>query len=174
MSTVITLNTYLQSLPSHHQCRGYIHTYMCVHDSETDDCGTVWGGNIHKIMTTLAGGFLVTYYHDAERKVSKSNLDQGRKQRRPLRQTAVDAWHGWSLKFSFCVFLSDKTIEKSIPFSSWERPKNQKRPPKLIMCVLNWIGRKQRNRCLSTSVVRMQANQLPKILQSCNDHIHGG
>ena len=24
MSTVITLNTYLQSLPSHHQCRGYI------------------------------------------------------------------------------------------------------------------------------------------------------
>ena len=22
---------------------------MCVHDSETDDCGTVWGGSIHKI-----------------------------------------------------------------------------------------------------------------------------
>ena len=41
MSTVITLNTYLQSLSSHHQCRGYIHTYMCVHDSETDDSGTV-------------------------------------------------------------------------------------------------------------------------------------
>ena len=40
MSTVIALNTYLQSLPSHHQCRGYIYTYMCVHDSETDDCGT--------------------------------------------------------------------------------------------------------------------------------------
>ena len=32
-------------------------------------------------MTTLAGGFLVINYHDAERKVSKSNLDQGRKQR---------------------------------------------------------------------------------------------
>ena len=53
MSTVITLNTYLQSLPSHHQCRGYIHTYMCVHDSETDDCGTVWGGNIHKIIILM-------------------------------------------------------------------------------------------------------------------------
>ena len=49
MSTVITLNTYLQSLPNHitnaevifiHICV-YIHTYMCVHDFETDDCGTV-------------------------------------------------------------------------------------------------------------------------------------
>ena len=40
-STVITVNTYLQSLPSHHQCRGYIHRYMCVHDFETDNCGTV-------------------------------------------------------------------------------------------------------------------------------------
>ena len=45
-------------------------------------------------MTTLAGGFLVTNYHDAGRKVSKSNLDRGRKQMRPVRQTAVDAWHG--------------------------------------------------------------------------------
>ena len=45
-------------------------------------------------MTTLAGGFLVTNYDDAERKVSKSNLDRGRKQKRPLRQTAVDAWRG--------------------------------------------------------------------------------
>ena len=53
MSAVITLNTYLQSLPSHHQCRGYIHTYMCVHDSETDDCGTVSGGNIHKIIILM-------------------------------------------------------------------------------------------------------------------------
>ena len=44
-------------------------------------------------MTTLAGGFLVTNYHDARRKVSKSNLDRGRKPK-PLRQTAVDAWHG--------------------------------------------------------------------------------
>ena len=43
------------------------------------------------IMTTLAGGFLVTNYHDAGYKVSKSNLDRGRKQKRPLRQTAVDA-----------------------------------------------------------------------------------
>ena len=32
-------------------------------------------------MTTLAGGFLVIDYHDAGRKVSKSNLDRGRKQR---------------------------------------------------------------------------------------------
>ena len=45
-------------------------------------------------MTTLAGGFLVTNYHDAGCKVSKSNLDRGRKQKRPLRQTAVDTWRG--------------------------------------------------------------------------------
>ena len=45
-------------------------------------------------MTTLAGGFLVTNYHEAGCKVSKSSLDQGRKQKRPLRQTAVDTWHG--------------------------------------------------------------------------------
>ena len=45
-------------------------------------------------MTTLAGGFLVTIYHDTGRKVSKSNLDRGRKQKRPLRQTAVDTWRG--------------------------------------------------------------------------------
>ena len=32
-------------------------------------------------MTTLAGGFLVTNYHDARRKVSKSNLDRGRNKR---------------------------------------------------------------------------------------------
>ena len=36
-------------------------------------------------MTTLAGGFLVTNHYDAGRKVSKSNLDRGRKQKRPLR-----------------------------------------------------------------------------------------
>ena len=42
MFTVMTLNTYLQGLPSHHQCRGYaqIYTYM-VHYSETDNCGTI-------------------------------------------------------------------------------------------------------------------------------------
>ena len=45
-------------------------------------------------MTTLAGGFLVTNYYDAGRKVSKSSLDRGRKQKRPLRQPAVDAWRG--------------------------------------------------------------------------------
>ena len=45
-------------------------------------------------VTTLAGGFLVTNYHDAGRKVSESNLDRFRKQKRPLRQTAVDAWRG--------------------------------------------------------------------------------
>ena len=89
------------------------------------------------LMTTLAGGFLVTNYHDAGRKVSESNLDQGRKQKRPLRQTAVDPWHGRSLKFYFVSFPSDKTIKKSISFSSRERPKNQKRPPKLITWVLN-------------------------------------
>ena len=53
MSTVMTLSTYLQSLPSHHQCIGYIHTYMCVHYFETDDCGTVRGGNIHKIIILM-------------------------------------------------------------------------------------------------------------------------
>ena len=47
-----------------------------------------------QVMTTLAGGFLVTNYHDSGRKVSKSSLDRGRKRKRPLHQTAVDAWHG--------------------------------------------------------------------------------
>ena len=88
-------------------------------------------------MTTLAGRFLVTNYHDTGCKVSKSNLDRGRKQKRPLRQTAVDAWRGRSLKLFFVFFLSDKTIENSIPFNSRERPKNQKRPPKLITLLLN-------------------------------------
>ena len=32
-------------------------------------------------MTTLAGGFLVTNYHDGGRKVSRSSLDQGTKQK---------------------------------------------------------------------------------------------
>ena len=45
-------------------------------------------------MTTLAGGFLVINYHDAGRKGSKSNLDRGRKQKRPSRQTAVNTWRG--------------------------------------------------------------------------------
>ena len=45
-------------------------------------------------MTTLAGGFLVTSYHDAGHKVSKSNLHRGRKQKRPLCETAVDTWRG--------------------------------------------------------------------------------
>ena len=45
-------------------------------------------------MTTLAGGFLVTNYHNAGCKVSKSNLDRGRKQKRSLRQTAADTWRG--------------------------------------------------------------------------------
>ena len=112
-------------------------------------------------MTTLAGGFLVTNYHDARRKVSESNLDQGRKQKRPLPQTAVDPWRGWSLKFYFVSFLSDKTIEKSISFSSRERPKNQKRLPKLITWVLNWIGRKQRNRRLSISARQLVTKNPP-------------
>ena len=42
-------------------------------------------------MKTLAEGFLVTNYHDGGHKVSKSSLDQGRKQKRSLCQTAVDA-----------------------------------------------------------------------------------
>ena len=46
------------------------------------------------VHDTLAGGFLVTNYHGTGHKVSKSNLDRGRKQKRPLSQTAVDAWHG--------------------------------------------------------------------------------
>ena len=50
--------------------------------------------NFVSLMTTLAGGFLVTNYHDAGRKLSESNLDRGRKQKRPLRQTAVDVWRG--------------------------------------------------------------------------------
>ena len=37
---------------------------------------------------------LTTNCHDAGHKVSKSNLDRGRKQKRPLRQTAIDTWHG--------------------------------------------------------------------------------
>ena len=58
MSIVITLNTYLQSLPSHHQHKGYVQTYMYirVQDSETDNCGTISGGNIHKIMTLMEVG----------------------------------------------------------------------------------------------------------------------
>ena len=109
-------------------------------------------------MSTLAGGFLITNYHNTRQKVSKSNLDQGRKQKRQLFQTAVDAWHGWSLKFSFCNF----------PFrqNNWEinsiqllrrAQKSEAASLKPITWVLNWIGRKQRNQCLLTSVVRMQA-----------------
>ena len=45
-------------------------------------------------MTTLAGGFLVTNYHDGGCKVSKNSLGRERKQKRPLRLTAVDAWRG--------------------------------------------------------------------------------
>ena len=50
---------------------------------------------VHRLdMTTLAGGFLVSNYHDGGCKVSESSLDRGRKQKRALRQTAVDAWRG--------------------------------------------------------------------------------
>ena len=45
-------------------------------------------------MTTLAGGFLVTNYHDGGRKVSKSSLEQGRKNKRDHCVIAVDAWRG--------------------------------------------------------------------------------
>ena len=40
-------------------------------------------------------------------------------------------------------FLSDKIIKRSFQFSSRERPKNQKRSPKLITWVLNRIVRKR-------------------------------
>ena len=56
--------------------------------------GLLWFIHCSNHMTTLAGGFLVTNYNDTGHKVSKSNLDRGRKQKRPLSQTAVDAWHG--------------------------------------------------------------------------------
>ena len=60
-----------------------------------ETCTTVlWYTSILRSMTTLAGGFLVTNYHGTGHKVSKSNLDRGRKQKRPSSQTAVDAWHG--------------------------------------------------------------------------------
>ena len=46
-------------------------------------------------MTTLAAGFFCNLtYHDAGYKISKSELDRGRKQKRLLHQTAVDAGHG--------------------------------------------------------------------------------
>ena len=61
-------------------------------------------------MTTLAGGFLGTNYHDGGHKVSKSSLDRGRKQKRPLRQTAVDAWRGWSLKFFLYLSFQTKQL----------------------------------------------------------------
>ena len=53
-----------------------------------EKCERVEVDTVH--MTTLAGGILVTNYHDSGRKVSKSSLDRGRKQNRPLPQTAVD------------------------------------------------------------------------------------
>ena len=58
-------------------------------------------------MKTLAGGFLVTNYHDGGRKVSKSSLDQGRKQKRSLRQTAVDL--AWVIIKIFFLYLSFQT-----------------------------------------------------------------
>ena len=46
-------------------------------------------------MATLAGGFLVTNSVLRRRAQGfKQNLDRGRKQKRPLRQTAVDTWRG--------------------------------------------------------------------------------
>ena len=43
-ATVMTLSTYLQGLPSHHQCKGYVQTFffiIFVQDPETDNCGTI-------------------------------------------------------------------------------------------------------------------------------------
>ena len=31
----------------------FIYIYMCVQDSETENCGTVSGGNIHKIVILM-------------------------------------------------------------------------------------------------------------------------
>ena len=61
MSTVILLNTHLQGLPLHHKCVGYVQIYInvcvcvcvCVQDSETDNFGTIWGGNICKVNTKM-------------------------------------------------------------------------------------------------------------------------
>ena len=69
-------------------------------------------------MKTLAGGFLVANYHDARRKVSKSNLARGRKQKRPLRQTAVDAWRGWVIIKIFFFYLSFQTKQLRNQFHS--------------------------------------------------------
>ena len=98
--------------------------------ADASACFLWYFGSPHMNMTTLAGGFLVTNYHNAERKVSKSNLDQGRKQKRPLRQTrtAVDALHGLSLKFSFCIFQTKQlrnqfhsALEKGLKIRSSHR-----------------------------------------------------
>ena len=64
---------------------------------------TIWTTHLHNrisvsanetVMTTLAGGFLVTNYHNPGHKDFKSSLDQGRKQKRPLGHPAVDTWCG--------------------------------------------------------------------------------
>ena len=68
--------------------------------------GSTWNTKCYKLqtmsiahqcpdsMTNLAGGFLVINYYHAVARISKSSLDLGRKQKRPLRDPAVDAWRG--------------------------------------------------------------------------------
>ena len=77
------------------------------------------------IMTTLAGGVLVTNYHDDWRKVSKSSLHRGKNKRDHYVKQLLMLGMGDHQNFLFVSFLSDKTIERSFPFSSEERPKDE-------------------------------------------------
>ena len=54
---------------------------------------------------------MVTNYYDTGCKVSESNPDRDRKQKRPLRQTTVDTWVIIKILL-FVSFISDKIIEK--------------------------------------------------------------
>ena len=88
-------------------------------------------------MTPLAGGFLVINYHDAGARFQKVTWTKAENKGDHYVKQLLTLGMGDHENFLFVSFLLDKTIEKSIPFSSRERPKNQKRPPKLITWVLN-------------------------------------
>ena len=82
-------------------------------------------------MTTLAGGFSVTNYHDSGRKISKSSLDRKRKQKRPLRQTALTLGVGDIKIFFLCLSFQTKqsrdhfhsALEKDLKISSGRQSK---------------------------------------------------
>ena len=61
--------------------------------------------------------------------------------------------------FLFVSFLSDKTIEKSIPFSYRERPKSQKWPPKLIYMGFE-LNRQKTEKPTSLNIYCSRASQL--------------